>query len=64
MDTCGFGCAFHHATYCFIAALRDNRTVVFEDDAHHWQHVLLTPPPTFILSLCGMAAVRGAMFMI
>jgi glycoprotein 6-alpha-L-fucosyltransferase len=38
MDTCGFGCAFHHATYCFIAALRDNRTVVFEDDAHHWQY--------------------------
>jgi hypothetical protein len=40
VDACGFGCALHHATYCFIAALSDNRTVVFEDDAHKWPHVL------------------------
>ncbi len=39
VDSCGFGCALHHATYCFIAALSDNRTVVFEHDARHWPHV-------------------------
>lgn len=38
VDACGFGCALHHATYCFIAALSDNRTVVFEDDAHKWPY--------------------------
>jgi glycoprotein 6-alpha-L-fucosyltransferase len=38
VDSCGFGCALHHLTYCFIAALRDNRTVVLEDDAINWPY--------------------------
>lgn len=48
-ESCGFGCALHHATYCFIAALKDNRTVVFENDAKHWPYVAAVP--RFLLHL-------------